>query len=82
MISGNTDNGIVIQDRDTTGNMVVGNFIGTNQAGDAPLANPFGVVISFGAVANVIGARQRHLGQHVRRRRDRRRGHDGQSGGG
>ena len=56
IISGNVDNGIVIQDSGTTGNHVEGNFIGTNQAGTLSLPNHFGVVIFVGASANVIDA--------------------------
>ena len=56
IISGNVDNGIVIQDSGTTGNHVEGNFIGTNKAGTLSLPNHFGVVMFFGASANVIDA--------------------------
>ena len=39
VISGNADNGVLIRGVGTTGNLVQGNFIGTNQAGKLSLAN-------------------------------------------
>lgn len=64
LISGNLDAGILIQDRETesdevdhgtTGNLVAGNFIGTNLAGNAAIPNKWGVAIAFGTYGNVIG---------------------------
>jgi hypothetical protein len=55
VISGNSSLGIGIADVTTTGNVVEGNFIGTNVGGTAAAANPTGVVIDFGASANTIG---------------------------
>ena len=55
IISGNSVDGIHIIDAGTTGNLVEGNFIGTNQDGSGPLSNLMGVQISGGATANVIG---------------------------
>ena len=52
MISGNTQAGVYIyefqgaQGAPTTGNVVAGNFIGTNEADTAPLANGYGVLIA------------------------------------
>ncbi len=80
IISGNVDNGIVIQDSGTTGNHVEGNFIGTNQAGTRSLPNHFGVAIFLGRIGERDRRRQRHLGQHLQRRDHRRRGHDSQPG--
>ncbi len=64
LISGNLDAGVLIQDRETesdeddhgtTGNLVAGNFIGTNLAGSAAIPNKWGVAIAFGTYGNVIG---------------------------
>ena len=61
VISGNTSNdggdggGIEISGIGTTGNLVEGNFIGTNPDGSAAVANRVGVSIGSGASANVIG---------------------------
>ncbi len=56
VISGNNANGIEISDAGTTGNLVQGNFIGTDVAGDFPRPNSFaGVVISGGAANNTVG---------------------------
>ncbi len=64
LISGNLDAGVLIQDWETesdeqdhgtTGNLIAGNFIGTNLAGDAAIPNKWGVGIAFGAYGNVIG---------------------------
>ncbi len=56
LISGNQGDGVTIIDAGTTGNVVQGNFIGTNVAGDAILANGrTGVAIFAGASANTVG---------------------------
>jgi len=56
LISGNKDDGIHIQDVDTTGNQVLGNLIGTNVSGTAALSNlDKGIVIVLGASNNIIG---------------------------
>lgn len=56
VISGNLDDGIRIQDSGTTGNVVQGNFIGTNAAGDGDLGNADdGIHIHNGASNNTIG---------------------------
>jgi len=55
LISGNSGAGIVIQSTGTTSNTVLGNFIGTNVTGSAPLSNTWGIVISFSAQNNIIG---------------------------
>jgi hypothetical protein len=55
-ISGNGDNGVLIEDPGTTGNFVQGNFIGTDIAGLKPLPNASnGVVIVNAASGNIIG---------------------------
>ncbi len=56
MISGNTNDGVEITGTGTTGNVVAGNYIGTNAAGTAPDANYAGVEIDSGASGNLIGA--------------------------
>ena len=55
MISGNTNDGVEITGSGTTGNLVAGNFIGTNSSGLAALANEVGVSIVAGASDNTIG---------------------------
>ncbi len=55
-ISGNGSNGVYITDSGTTGNVVEGNYIGTNAAGSAAVPNyGSGVVILNGAADNIIG---------------------------
>ncbi len=55
VISGNPLFGVVLSDAGTTGNLVEGNFIGTNKDGASVLYNITGVLIESGASANVIG---------------------------
>ena len=86
LISGNTTLGIEISGSTATGNVVAGDYIGTDLNGMVAIANATGVELDTGASGNTIGgltaARhrggQRHLGQHEQRRRDRRHRHDGQ----
>ena len=55
-ISGNSDDGVLITDPDTIGNVVQGNFIGTNTGATALLPNGMnGVAIQAGASNNIIG---------------------------
>ena len=54
LISGNELDGIFIQDSGTPGNQVMGNYIGTNISGTAPLGNRNGIVIAD-AMDNIIG---------------------------
>ena len=68
IISGNLKNGIVLTLSDvsetnpqppeiSTGNLILGNFIGTNATGDAPLGNmDSGIEIQNGASDNTIGS--------------------------
>ncbi len=57
VISGNTFSGIRLFDAGTTGNVVIGNYLGTNPAGTGAVANGFaGVEIDGGAHGNVVGA--------------------------
>ena len=58
LISGNVDYGIALSNSGTTGNLVQGNLIGTNAAGDQPLGNftdVAGIAIFDGAQGNLIG---------------------------
>jgi hypothetical protein len=56
VISGNTDNGLLIEGEDSAGNFAQANYIGTNAAGALRLANgDYGVLITFGASMNVVG---------------------------
>jgi hypothetical protein len=56
VISGNSSGaGVAISNANTTGNLVEGNFVGTNQAGIVALANQTGIFIGSGATANTVG---------------------------
>jgi CSLREA domain-containing protein len=56
LISGNKTNGITLFGQSATGNLVAGNYIGTNAAGTAAIPNVIGGIdISLGAANNVIG---------------------------
>jgi len=57
VLSGNTQYGVFITDSNTTGNVVLGNYIGTSASGSNALANgTSGVLIGNGAANNVIGS--------------------------
>jgi hypothetical protein len=57
LISGNNLDGVVLSDSGTTGNLVEGNYIGTNGAGNRPLPNNgiAGLEIEAGASDNTVG---------------------------
>ena len=56
VLSGNSQYGVFITDPNTTGNVVLGNFIGTDASGSNAVANgKSGVIISGGAGGNIIG---------------------------
>jgi titin len=57
IISGNSLDGVVLSDSGTTGNLVEGNYIGTNAAGNGPLPNngAAGLEIENGASDNTVG---------------------------
>lgn len=56
VISANTLRGILIADSGTSNNIVRGNYIGTNAAGDGALGNGYeGVTIISGASSNIVG---------------------------
>jgi hypothetical protein len=55
VISGNTAAGVLITDPGTTGNLVAGNFIGTDISGATPLFNGgSGVDLTMGAAGNTL----------------------------
>jgi hypothetical protein len=55
LISGNSWTGLELNGSGTSGNVVEGDYIGTNVTGNAPLANPgAGVAISQGASSNTV----------------------------
>ena len=57
VVSGNLQYGVCITDSNTTGNVVLGNYIGTGAGGSNALANGLsGVIIGGGAANNVIGS--------------------------
>jgi hypothetical protein len=55
VIASNINSGVDIADSGTTGNLVQGNFIGTDVTGTLALGNADGVVISDGASDNKVG---------------------------
>jgi parallel beta-helix repeat protein len=55
VISGNKYQGIELQDGATRDNVIIGNLIGTNRAGNAPHANDIGIFLGRGASGNTIG---------------------------
>ena len=56
LISGNHSSGVLISDDGTTGNLVVGNLIGTDGTGAMAIANTYqGVFIGGGATGNTVG---------------------------
>jgi hypothetical protein len=58
VISGNTSSGVLIQGQGSAGNVVEGNFIGTNSGGTAAIPNGLnGVTIILDASGNLVGAK-------------------------
>jgi hypothetical protein len=56
VLSGNSVNGVEMRDTGTSANVVLGNYIGTNLAGNAGLANAHdGILVDNAATANTIG---------------------------
>ncbi len=55
LISGNAAFGVAISGAASTGNQVLGNFIGTDVTGTVPLGNATGVITQSGATSNTIG---------------------------
>ena len=60
LISGNTgDNGISVFDPGAVGNLITGNYVGTNVAGTASIPNFYsGITVGGGATDNTIGGYQ------------------------
>jgi len=59
VISGNAASGVVLVSAGTTGNLIAGNYIGTDQTGAAPLPNDgAGIQIAGGASGNFVGQTQ------------------------
>jgi Astacin (Peptidase family M12A) len=57
VISGNSQYGIFVTDSNTTGNMVLGNYLGTDPTGNNALANELsGVFIGNGTSGNIVGS--------------------------
>ncbi len=55
VISGNVKEGVLLTDSGTTGNVVEGNYVGTDATGTHPVANGTGVEIAGGASDNTVG---------------------------
>ena len=56
VISGNNQNGVYISDQGTNGNLIQGDYIGTNAAGLVAVPNGTGVFLNNNAAYNTIGA--------------------------
>ena len=54
-ISGNVDDGVALSGPGATGNVVIGNYLGTNAAGNAAIGNTDAGVALDGASDNTIG---------------------------
>ena len=66
LISGNTFGGVFMISPGVIGNIVQGNFIGTDASGTKPLGNlADGVIISYGAANNLIGGTEPEAGNTV-----------------
>ena len=55
LLSGNVNVGAYIYNANSNGNLIKGNYIGTNAAGTAGITNIHGVLISNGPQSNIIG---------------------------
>jgi hypothetical protein len=55
VMSGNQDAGMLIRGPDTSNNLIVGNYIGTDASGQESLGNGTGIWVLDGAVSNTIG---------------------------
>jgi len=65
VISGNSFSGVLIDDGGASGNLVQGNFIGTDVAGASPLGNGEGGVVVFNAPSNIIGGTEAGAGNVI-----------------
>ena len=55
VISGNEGDGVRIESADSTGNKIMGNYIGTDKSGKIDLGNSGAGVFIYGAPGNVVG---------------------------
>jgi len=55
LISGQTGMGVILSGAGATGNLVQGNYIGTDASGTAALGNDGGVMVTGGATGNTLG---------------------------
>ena len=55
VISGNINDGILIQGNDTTGHVIIGNYIGTDSSGTADLGNGNNGIYIDGSPGNTVG---------------------------
>jgi hypothetical protein len=65
LISGNAARGMTIGGDGTNGNLVQGNYVGTNPAGTAALPNDTGIAVQRGASQNTIGGTDAGAGNLV-----------------
>ena len=55
LISGNTDYGLPLFGVGATGNVIIGNYIGTDITGSQPVGNTYGVLFDDGSFGNRVG---------------------------
>ena len=55
LLSGNAYSGVLLTGTGTTGNVVEGDFIGTDPSGKVAIPNDYGVAITAGASGNTVG---------------------------
>jgi len=55
VVSGNENAGMVLESTGTNNNVIVGNKIGVNTYGNAPLSNHYGIIVMTNANSNQIG---------------------------
>jgi uncharacterized repeat protein (TIGR01451 family) len=65
IISGNTGDAVSLQDAGTIGNLVAGNYIGTDVSGNADLGNGSHGVLIFNADGNTIGGAEAGAGNVI-----------------
>ncbi len=55
VISGNSSAAIVLNGTGANGNIIQGNFVGTDSSGTMPLSNAYGIIVKMDADRNLIG---------------------------
>jgi hypothetical protein len=65
VISGNAQSGVVINGAKATGNLVQGNYIGTDLSGLSAISNAFNGISIVGAPANTIGGSSTNAGNVI-----------------